>query len=208
MRVTAVIPVKQYHTAKTRLNISDERRAKLCHLMLHETLLTLKSSPHIHKVVVVTGEKRAKRLSESMGAITLHDDDSGVNNAVRTADAYLRSEDAPISLVMPLDMPLMEASDISFLLKFFIPPACVLVVPSMRHDGTNALLRCPPDIMGTSYDDNSYRNHMAMARSVVTNYGLVHIPRMMRDVDTISDLDSVVRYARPALRRRINDILR
>lgn len=207
MRISVIIPVKQYHTAKTRLDISDEKRAELCHVMLHETLLTLNRSPYVHEIVVVTGEARAKNLSETMGAVVLHDDDAGVNHAVHTADVYLSRKQAAISLVIPLDMPLMEPSDISFLLKFFTPPTCVLVVPSIRHDGTNALLRCPPDVMSTSYDDDSYRNHMDMARRAVTNYGLVHIPRMMHDVDTMSDLEGVVRRARPSLKQRINDIL-
>lgn len=207
MRVSVIIPVKQYGAAKTRLGISKEKRAELCHVMLHETLLTLNDSSHIHEIVVVTGESRAKDLSDAMGAVTLHDDDTGVNQAVHTADVYLRRKGASISLVIPLDMPLMEPSDISFLLKFFTPPTCVLVVPSMRHDGTNALLRCPPDVMGTSYDSNSYRNHMDMARRTVINYGLVHIPRMMCDVDTMSDLKYVLRQTRPTLRQRINDIL-
>ena len=208
MRLSVIIPVKQYNTAKTRLDVFDDQRAELCHLMLHETLLTLNRSADIHEIVVVTGEARAKRLSEAMGATTLYDDDSGVNQAVHTADTYLSKRQATISLVIPLDMPLMEPSDISFLLKFFTPPACILVVPSIRYDGTNALLRCPPDVMGTSYDDNSYRNHMAMARRAVTNNGLVYVPRMMHDVDTLMDLKYVLQRARPDLKQRINDILR
>ena len=132
----------------------------------------------------------------------------GVNEAVALADAYLAGKGAAMSLVIPQDIPLMRDRDIEFLLKFFTPPTCVLVVPSQRLDGTNALLRCPPDVMGTHYDDDSYRSHMRMARQATPNPGLVHVPRMMRDVDTIEDLGHILQDgAKPELGLRISRLL-
>lgn len=208
MRVSAIVPVKAYSLAKTRLDVHPKKRADLCHLMLEEILSVLSDSPYIHEIVAVTQERRAELLCEEMGAAVLRDRGQGVNSAVALADDYLGRQRAAISLVLPQDIPLLEPSDVSFLLKFFTPPTCVMVVPSARFDGTNALLRCPPGIMGTHYDDDSYRNHMRMARESTPNPALVYVPNMMMDVDTASDLDRLLDCgAKPAFRRKVMESL-
>lgn len=208
MRVSVIVPVKTYSRAKTRLDVAPRIREGICHLMLEEILYTLGMSPHIHRIILVTREERARELGEKAGAVILRDREEGVNEAVALADEYLADRGAAMSLVIPQDIPLMCSEDIGFLLKFFTPPTCVLVVPSGRLDGTNALLRCPPDIMGTHYDDDSYRSHMAMARGATPNPGLVYIPGVMRDVDTMEDLSYVVREgSKPDFARRISRLL-
>ncbi|MBI1658084.1 MAG: 2-phospho-L-lactate guanylyltransferase [Thaumarchaeota archaeon] len=208
MRISVIVPVKTYSRAKTRLDVPPRVREEICHIMLREVLRTLAESPLVHETVVVTREGRARSLGEEVGATVLRDVEVGVNEAVALADAYLAGKGAAMSLVIPQDIPLMRDRDIGFLLKFFTPPTCVLVVPSQRLDGTNALLRCPPDVMGTHYDDDSYRSHMRMARQATPNPGLVHVPRMMRDVDTVEDLDHVLRDgAKPELGLRISRLL-
>lgn len=208
MRVSVIVPVKTYSRAKTRLDVAPRIREDICHLMLKEILHTLGMSPHVYRIILVTREERARDLGEKAGAVILRDKEEGVNEAVALADAYLADRGAAMSLVLPQDIPLMRSGDIGFLLKFFTPPTCVLVVPSGRLDGTNALLRCPPDIMGTHYDDDSYRSHMAMARGATSNPGLVHIPGVMRDVDTIEDLAYVVRDgSKPDFAHRISLLL-
>ena len=208
MRVSVIVPVKTYSRAKTRLAVPPRVREEICHVMLREVLRTLAESPLVHETVMVTREDRARSLGEEMGATILRDVEVGVNEAVALADAYPAGKGAAMSLVIPQDIPLMRDGDIGFLLKFFTPPTCVLVVPSRRLDGTNALLRCPPDVMGTHYDDDSYRSHMRMARQATPNPGLVHVPRMMRDVDTVEDLDRILRDgAKPELGLRISRLL-
>ena len=208
MRVSVIIPVKTYSRAKTRLDLEPRMREGICHLMLDEILNTLTASPHVHRIVMVTREARARDLGEKVGAVILRDREKGVNEAVALAGEYLADLGAAMSLVIPQDIPLMRSGDIDFLLKFFTPPTCVLVVPSGRLDGTNALLRCPPDVMGTHYDDDSYRRHMAMARRATSNPGLVYIPSIMRDVDTTEDLLHVVRDgSKPDFARRVTRLL-
>lgn len=160
--------------------------------MLREILTTLQSCLFVGEIVVVTAETRAATLCDSLGITVLNDGESGVNEAVYLADVYLEEQGAVMSLVMPQDIPLLEARDISFLLKFFTPPTCVMTVPSIRFDGTNALLRCPPRVMSTHYDDHSYRNHMMMARQATPNHELVFVPNIMRDIDTIEDMNYVL----------------
>ena len=208
MRLSAIIPVKRYTRAKTRLAVSDHIRCDICHLMLHEILATLKSCLYVDEIVVVTAEVRAKALCDSLDVTVLDDAERGVNEAVRLADVYLEGRGTAISLVIPQDIPLLEVQDISFLLKFFTPPTCVMTVPSIRFDGTNALLRCPPRVMGTHYDDHSYRNHMMMARQATPNHELVFVPNMMRDVDTVEDMNYVLNTgAKPRFTESVRRLL-
>ena len=41
----------------------------------------------------------------------------------------------------------------------------VIITPSKSKNGTNLLFRSPPDIIGTSYDENSYFNHLDMIKN-------------------------------------------
>ena len=176
--------------------------------MLREILTTLKSCLYVDEIVVVTTETRAATICDTMDITVLNDEESGVNEAVYLADVYLEEQGAAMSLVIPQDIPLLEAQDISFLLKFFTPPTCVMTVPSIRFDGTNALLRCPPRVMGTHYDDHSYRNHMMMARQATPNHELVFVPNIMRDVDTIEDMNYVLNTgAKPSFTRSVRSML-
>lgn len=207
MNVAAIVPVKAYSRAKTRLDVDPELRARLCHIMLREILESLRLSPPIRDVVVVTQERRAMTLCYDMGIRVLRDRDEGVNHAVTLADEYLTRRGAASSVVIPQDVPLLEPQDVPFLLKFFTPPSCVMVVPSLRFDGTNALFRCPPDVMGTHYDDDSYRSHMRMARESTPNPALVYVPNLMADVDTIQDLNALLGSGRkPTLLRQIREL--
>lgn len=208
MRVSVILPVKTYSRAKTRLGVGSDIRDEICHIMLQEILDTLDRSSLVYETILVTREERAHALGKKSGVTVLRDDDVGVNEAVALADEYLATKGAAMSLVIPQDIPLIQSQDIQFLLKFFTPPTCVLIVPSERLDGTNALLRCPPDIMGTHYDDDSYRSHMVMARQATPNPGLVHVPRMMQDIDTPEDLAHLLEDdTKPELSRRIKLLL-
>ncbi len=176
--------------------------------MLQEMLHVLASAEHVREIVVVTVEERAISLCKSMGIVTIQDREAGVNEAVSLANSYLVKKGAAISLVLPQDIPLLEPTDISFMLKFFTPPTCVMVVPSVRFDGTNALLRCPPDIMKTHYDDNSYPNHMRMARESTPNPALVHVSNIMQDIDTAADLSRILcSTTKPSLVRQLRNVL-
>ena len=208
MKISIILPVKTYSKAKTRLELPAAKRENLCHIMLQEMLHVLKSSKHVQDIVVVTAEEKAQSLCNEMGATVIRDQERGVNQAVSLADGYLASRGDAMSLVLPQDIPLLEPDDVSFLLKFFTPPTCVIVVPSARFDGTNALVRCPPDIMKTHYDDNSYRNHMRMARESTPNHALVYAPNIMRDIDTVSDLHSMLNTtAKPNFVNRVREML-
>ena len=209
MKTAAIIPVKTFTKAKTRLELSPAKKEKICEIMLEEILHTLSISPLIDKIVIVTKDKRAFEISKKFNVFHILDnEESGVNNAVALADQYLLENGFEISIVFPQDIPYIKTQDIEFLLKFKTDSNFVIVVPSRRFDGTNALVRMPIDLMKTHYDEDSYKIHMSSAKEITRNVSLVFAKRIMLDVDNFEDLQFLLNQnEKPEIIKKIRDVL-
>lgn len=197
-RIGAIVPVKTFSRAKTRLNISSEKTEKVCRIMLESVLGALSQSEIIEKIVIVSKDDDAFEIGKKFGAIEIYDhDELGVNNAVKLADDYLLQEGFDSTLVFPQDIPLIQAEDVRTLLEMKVQNRCVLVVPSRKFDGTNALFRTPVNVMETHYDEDSYKIHLATAEKRNAKSALVLVRRIMLDVDDPSDLNLIMSYDLP-----------
>ena len=209
LRTAVIIPVKTFSRAKSRLALPAGARAALCEMMLGEMLRTLAPSPLIGEIIVVTGDPRAAEIARGFGAAVIPDpEEKGVNEAVSLTDDYVRRREIGATIVLPQDIPFTKVQDIDFLLKIQIPPNFVTVVPSRKFDGTNALVRMPPDIMDTHYDRDSYRAHMDAAKRRTRNPSVLFVRRMMIDIDDMDDLAyALERNEKPELCERIRALL-
>ena len=209
MKTAAIIPVKTFSKAKTRLGLSSEKTEKICEIMLEEILHTLTISPSIDKIIVVTKDPRALEICKKFEVIPITDtEETGVNNAVSLADDYLIKNKFDASVVFPQDIPYMKTQDIDFLLKFKADTNFVIVVPSRRFDGTNALVRMPIDLMKTHYDEDSYKIHMSTAKEITRDVSLVFAKRIMWDVDNFEDLEFLLgQNEKPEVAKKIQSIL-
>lgn len=193
MKLSAIVPVKSFSKAKSRLQIGRAQREDLCKIMLEEILRTLNESRAVSETIVVSRDEQALRMADEFGAVRIVDDEeSGVNHAVSLADRYLVETGKEASVVLPQDIPLIKNQDVDFLLSFSSPPRFSLVVPSRTFDGTNALVRMPVDLMETHYDEGSYRVHLSAGRTKTPNTSLIFIRRVMLDIDSREDLEIVV----------------
>ncbi|MBM3896256.1 MAG: 2-phospho-L-lactate guanylyltransferase [Thaumarchaeota archaeon] len=208
MKVAAIIPVKTFSKAKTRLSLPQNVTAELCKLMFEEVLKTIVDSD-IASIVVVTKDKDAIEIGKTYDVIQILDDnETGVNNAVSLADKYLEKNDYDMSIVFPQDIPFMQREDIDYLLKVSSENS-VLVVPSRRFDGTNALLRSPVNIMETHYDEDSYKIHLQTGRTCTRKTSLVLMRRIMMDVDNNNDLEFILdQNEKPDFCEKIEDLLK
>ena len=173
--------------------------------MLEEVLRTVSLSPGVSSSVVVSADAEALRMAERFGAEPVREgSEAGVNAAVALADAALDGA-ADATLVLPQDAPFVTPGDIDLLRRLATPRPCVVVVPSRRLDGTNALLRAPPRLMRTHYDEDSYRIHLdAGRRAAGGNASLVLARRVMMDIDDEADVRyCLARNEKPALCGRI-----
>ena len=161
MKIAAIIPVKTFSNAKTRLQLPTEKVEELCKIMLEEILQVLSTSSKIEKIILVTKEQKAIEMGKKFNTITIIDEkEEGVNQAVSLTDKYLLENNFIASVVFPQDIPYIKTEDVDFILKHQLHPNFAIIVPSRKFDGTNALVRMPIDLMKTHYDDDSYRNHM------------------------------------------------
>ena len=156
--------------------------------MLQEVIKTVSNCELINKIVLVSKDEAALKIGRQFGAIEIFDNESGVNDAVSLADQYLSDKEFDCSVIFPQDIPIMTSSDIDNLLNFVKSNRSVIIVPSRQFNGTNALVRCPADIMKTSYDMGSYTFQMDAARTKTENISIALIRRMMLDIDDEHDL--------------------
>jgi 2-phospho-L-lactate guanylyltransferase len=188
LKTCAVIPVKTFAQAKTRLNLPKINREKICKVMLKEVLCTVSNSQHIDKIMLVSKDEQALKLGRQFNVIEIFDDESGVNHAVHLADEYALNNGYDCSIVFPQDIPVMKTSDIDDLLGFVKDMNSVIIVPSRQLNGTNALVRYPSNIMDTQYDMGSYAFQLDTARMTAQNVSIALIRRIMLDIDDENDL--------------------
>ena len=208
LRVGAIIPVKTFSRAKTRLNLSQEKTTKICELMLESVLQTVTHSDLIEKIVLVSKDEKALNIGKKFGAHGIYDEsEQGVNSAVLLADNYFLQEGFDATMVFPQDVPLIQPEDIQTLYQMRTSDRCVLVVPSRKFDGTNTLFRTPTNVMETHYDEDSYKIHLNTAEKRNASSALVLIRRIMLDIDDQSDLSFILSFSDTEIAHSLKKIL-
>ncbi|QMU54649.1 MAG: 2-phospho-L-lactate guanylyltransferase [Nitrosopumilus sp.] len=209
MKIAAIIPVKTFSKAKTRLDLSPQQVEDLCMVMLEEILHTISISPHIENTIIVTKEEKAIAIGGKFNAIIIKDEkEESVNSAVALADKYLLENNFHASIVFPQDIPFIKTQDIDFMLNYKTHPNFAIIVPSRRFDGTNALARMPIDLMKTHYDEDSYKIHMNTAKKNTLNVAMVFVKRIMLDIDNIEDIKfALEQNEKPEIREKIKNII-
>ena len=143
LKTSAIIPVKTFSKAKTRLNLQPDCKEEICSLMLQEVLRTVSDCKIVNQIVLVTKDEDALKIGRQFNAVGIFDDELGVNNAINLADEYLSDKNFDCSVIFPQDIPIMTSTDIETLLGFIKSTNSVIIVPSRQFNGTNALVRCP-----------------------------------------------------------------
>jgi len=209
LKIAAIIPVKTFSNAKTRLDLSPPKVEELCKIMLEEILHITSISPQIEKTIIVTKEEKAIEIGKKFDAhIIIDEKEESVNSAVALADKYLLENNFDASIVFPQDIPYIKTQDIDFMLNYIAPPNFAIIVPSRRFDGTNALVRMPINLMKTHYDEDSYKIHMNTAKEHTLNVAMVFVKRMMWDVDNKEDLEFLLEQNdKPQIAEKIKNII-
>ena len=208
MKTCAIIPIKLFSKAKTRLQLSTENTKILCQVLLEEVLETISQSSHIDKILLVSKEDEAFQIGKKFDCVEIFDEtESGVNNAVMLADSWISASSFTRSVIFPQDIPFMTTHDIDTLFNFCIPENSVILVPSRHFDGTNALIRTPSDIMTTRYDEGSYRSQFDSAVIKTSHYSLALIQRIMLDIDSRDDVNfAIQKNMKPVICEKLKEI--
>ena len=192
MKIFALVPVKRFESSKSRLSsvLNVIERKELCQLLLTNTLSVLTEASTISEIVIVSSDEGAMQIARKNGAEVLREtEDHGVNAAIARADDYSIENGAEATVVIPQDLPLLVAADVNMICrKAESPDRCLVVCPSIRYDGSNALLRKPSRLLKTSYDQDSFNAHIRAATKSGIPIKVFLSKRIMLDLDTTEDL--------------------
>jgi len=208
LKTVAIIPVKSFSKAKTRLSISSEKTVDICKIMLNEVLQTISSTNKIDNTIIVSRDESAFDIGKKFNVIQVFDEsESGVNNAISLVDDYISDSEFDTSVILPQDIPFFNTSDLDNLFSFFQKNS-VIIVPSRHFNGTNALLRNPAKIMTTRYDEGTYKSHLDQAKSSNIDLSLLLIRRLMLDIDAKVDIEFAMKQnEKPGICKKILDLV-
>lgn len=196
MKIFALVPVKKFESSKSRLGavLGINERIKLSELLLINTISVLKKSSAISNIVVISSDERAMEIARRTDAKFLKEaKDRGVNAAIAVADDYSSENRAHATIVIPVDLPLLAATDVNMICrKAKSPERCLVISPSIRYDGSNALLRKPSRLLKTHYDEDSFNAHIRAATQFGIPIKVVLSQRIMKDLDSIEDIKNLM----------------
>ena len=190
-RTAIIIPIKRFEKSKTRLSgfLSQEQRAWLCNLMVNDLIEKMFELEECNMILVTNEIIKIPAKSREKVVVLSEGRSSGVNEAVKIADYYIKKKKFDSSIVIPIDIPLLTLKEIREIISFAHDfKEIISMVPSNRFDGTNILLRKPHSIIDTSFDNNSFFNHFRKALDNGVSLKIFYHENLKLDIDTIDDV--------------------
>ena len=192
-----LLPIKDLRHAKQRLAgfLSPEERFGLAQAMLADTLRAVRGVRGADKVFVVTNYEPAMRAAEESGWELLLEEQQ-ISESVSVDAASRECEKRGITAVLrvPLDVPLVQASDIDDLLEVDCAAPALVIVPSRDGTGTNAILRTPPTLFPSHFGSESFAKHCDEAQRAAAQILVRRNTRMEMDVDDEADLRALLQH--------------
>ncbi|HEY7392496.1 MAG TPA: 2-phospho-L-lactate guanylyltransferase [Bryobacteraceae bacterium] len=197
--IFAILPVKDPRNAKQRLEgfLAAETREKLARVLYEQTIAALSQASGIDRVLVITSDAEIAAHARRMGAQVIEENRQVSHSASADAACLIALEmGAETALLVPIDVPLVEASDFERLAAagMSLRPG-VVIVPSADGTGTNALARTPPDIIPSCFGPGSFHAHLGQARNRAVAADVLRLPRLMFDIDTPADVAELLERA-------------
>jgi 2-phospho-L-lactate guanylyltransferase len=189
-----LVPVKNLSSAKQRLaGILDQpSRTALAQAMLYDVLTTLDRWDNRPQVAVVTSDPFATNLATEYRFEVMPDPDNpGETGAIEMATRICVERGVKSTLVIPADIPLIEAWELEEILKK-APAEGSVLVPAGDGRGTNAAFRCPANLFPLRFGNDSFKPHHAAAEASGKPCVVLNLPGIAVDVDNPPDLEELL----------------
>lgn len=186
-----LLPIKDLRHAKQRLAplLSPQERFTLAEAMLADTLRAVCSVRRADKIFVVTNYPPAMQAAaENRWDLLPEEQQISESVSVDAASRQCAERGITALLRLPLDVPLVQASDIDDLLDVDCAAPALVIVPSRDGTGTNAILRTPPTLFPSHFGTGSFAKHCAEAQRLGARIVVRRNPRLEMDVDDEADL--------------------
>jgi 2-phospho-L-lactate/phosphoenolpyruvate guanylyltransferase len=189
-----LIPVKNLSSAKQRLaSILDQpARTQLAQAMLQDVLSALHQWPACPSVALVTSDPFAVELAREYKFEIIPDPvNPGETGAIEMATRVCVERSIEYSLVIPADIPLIQAWELEEVLRR-APSAGSGLVPAADGRGTNAAFRRPAGLFPLRFGNDSFKPHLAAAKATGKPCVVLQSPGIAVDVDNPEDLQRLI----------------
>jgi 2-phospho-L-lactate guanylyltransferase len=186
--------VKNLSGAKQRLGVllDQPSRTQLAQAMLHDVLAALAGWSNRPEVAVVTGDPFAMELArQSKFEIIPDPENPGETGAIEMATRICAERRIGNTLVIPADIPLMQAWELEEILKN-APAEGSVLVPAADGRGTNAAYRSPAALFPLRFGNDSFKPHHAAAQATGKPCVVLRLPGIAVDVDSPEDLQHLL----------------
>ncbi len=190
MSIWAIVPVKPFLRAKTRLTgvLHREDRAELSRRLLAHTLEVLTQVSAISHTLVISRDSSALALARRLNAQTIAEPSgSNLNTALRRATKVAQAYACEAVLIIATDLPLLAPEDVQALLKLRASTAGIVIAPDRHIQGTNALLCDPPGVIDYQFGADSFAGHLTQAKAANVHVYVCRRPNLGLDLDTPED---------------------
>src|ERR1700676_4040854 len=190
-----LLPIKDLRQAKQRLApfLNPEERFGLAQAMLADTIRAVRGVRQVDKIFVVTNYAPAMQAAEENDWELLREEQQ-ISESVSVDAASRQCADCGVTslLRLPLDVPLVQSSDIDELLAVECVAPALVIVPSRDGTGTNAILRTPPALFPSHFGSGSFAKHCDEAQRSAAQVLVRRNPRLEMDVDDEAHLRALV----------------
>ncbi|HYL13111.1 MAG TPA: 2-phospho-L-lactate guanylyltransferase [Terriglobales bacterium] len=189
-----LVPVKNLQNAKQRLSpvLEEASRVALAQAMLQDVLETLGTwKTRSDEIALVTNDPFASELARHYDfRIIAETANRSETDAIEMATAICRAQGAESTLVIPGDIPLVQAWELD---KIFAaaPERGSVLVPSADGRGTNAAWRKPAGLFPLRFGNDSFRPHSNAARATGHPCVVLSLSGIALDVDNPADLQQL-----------------
>ena len=192
-----LLPVKDLRNAKKRLTdvLTPEERFALAEAMLADTIRAVQGVRCAEKIFVVTNYEPAMVLTKENGWEILREEQQiSESYSVDAASKLCEQKGVSGLLRLPLDLPLIQSSDIDELLAVECQAPSLVIVPSRDGTGTNAILRTPPTLFPSHFGTGSFAKHLSEARNSHAQVIVRSNARLEMDMDDEADLRALLEH--------------
>ena len=185
----AVVPVKDLRDTKSRLTpvLDPGARAGLTLYMMGRVVGAIRDAG-VEDVCVVSPDRMVLEEAKRRGAIPLLQESRGLNPALEEGRRRAMGLSASKLLVLPADLPLLDAEDVLAVLREAGGEPSVVIAPDGARSGTNALLIQPPDVLPFAFGTGSFEAHVGAARRRGLDVRVCERSHLAFDLDTAGDL--------------------
>jgi 2-phospho-L-lactate/phosphoenolpyruvate guanylyltransferase len=191
-----LVPVKNLSTAKQRLAavLDQPARTELAQAMLQDVVATLAAWARRPACALVTSDPFAIELAKQYDFEIIPDPaNPGETGAIEMATRLCVERGLDSTLVIPADIPLIQASELDQILEH-APDEGSLLVPAADGRGTNAAFRRPANLFPLRFGNDSFKPHLAAAQATGKPCIVLQLPGIAIDVDNPEDLQRVLAH--------------